>query len=185
MNRSLLSVVVLSLCACNYTPLPSNDPDSGVSCLASQVPAGSGTTSGTNAFAVGSSYQRSGQYVNPDSGVVTGAQLDVRLQAAAVACASDAGAPGGESFFATIIQSGADRVAAGTFPVSGTQDGGSASFIGIGGFDGGARIATRGSLTLSSVQACSVSGSFAVDFPLGDGGFDPFSGTFSSEYCSR
>ena len=42
----------------------------------SELVVGSGTT---NIFSVGSSYQSAGQYRNPDSGVVTGARLDVTL----------------------------------------------------------------------------------------------------------
>ncbi|MFT3710261.1 MAG: hypothetical protein QM817_21750 [Archangium sp.] len=188
MNRLLLLAVfaLSAFSACNFTPLPSNDPDSGVSCTSGTTPAGSGSTQGAQQFAVGSSYQRSGQYRDPDSGVVNGAQLDVQLLKKSISCAARADAgPDGDGFFVTVINHASDRISAGTYPVSGHADGGAASFIGLGIFDGGLNIATEGSFTLTTVQNCSVSGSFDVQFGQSDGGAVPFSGTFSSEYCLR
>jgi hypothetical protein len=173
----------LALQACNFTPLPSNNPDSGITCINGTSPAGSGTTQGAQAFAVGSSYQRAGQYRDTDSGVVAvGAQLDVQLLKKSVACTARPDAGDGDGFFATVINYNSDRVTAGTYPVSGKNDGGPA-FLGLGVFDGGLRIANDGTFTLATVDDCAVSGSFDVRFGLPDGGGEPFSGTFSSQYC--
>jgi hypothetical protein len=181
---ALSAVVVCS--ACNYRPLPSNDPDSGVTCLASVSPAGSGTVQGANAFAVGSSYQRAGEYRDADSGVQNGVQLDVSLYKRAVSCTAlqDGGATG-EAFHVTLIDHASTRITPGTYPVSGKADGGAASFIGLGLFDGGLHVANEGTFTLAAVQSCSVSGSFDVRFPIPDGGSEPFSGTFNSEFCAN
>lgn len=182
MNRIAFAFAVVSLSACNFTPLPSNDPDSGVSCISSPTPVGSGTT---NVFSVGSSYQSAGQYRDPDSGVVTGARLDITLFNRAIPCSDRDGGSGGDSFFAMLQTSGADRVVPGTFFATAQDGGNNNSFVGIGTFDGGARIVNDGTVTLTSVQSCSVSGSFDVRFPTPDGGFDPLTGTFSSQFCSR
>ncbi|MBL8912190.1 MAG: hypothetical protein JNM17_15980 [Archangium sp.] len=181
MKRIVVALAVVSLSACNFSPLPSNDPDSGVSCIASPTPVGSGTS---NLFSVGSAYERAGQYSNPDSGAVTGARIDLTLFNHAIPCSDRDGGGGGDSFLAILQTSGASRIQPGTFFAK-TPDGGSNnSLVGIGTFDGGARIVSDGTVTLTSVQSCSVTGTFDVRFPIPDGGFDPFNGTFSSEFCS-
>lgn len=184
MKKILGALCVISLSSCFSVPLPSNDPDSGVSCVANVTPTGSGTSQGAHAFAVGSVYQRSAQTIPPDAGI-TGATLDVSLLRDAVSCAARRDAGTSEGLFATVSVSGADRVGAGTYVDSAHADGG-ASFFGFAVLDGGAFIVSEGTLTLTTVATCSASGSFDVKFQISDGGVsDPLTGTFSADYCSR
>ena len=169
------------LSACNFVTLPGNDPDSGVSCLSSMAPAGSGTTS---SFAVGSSYEVAAQTFNPDSGVVTGAQLNFSLLRKSISCVDRADAGAGDGFFATIYSYGADRVVPGTYLTSLDADGGP-SFVGFNVEDGGLKVVTGGPVTLATVPNCTVSGSLDGKFSTADGGFSPLTGTFSSEYCAK
>ena len=182
MKTIVLVAVVSLLSACNFRTLPGNDPDSGVSCLSSTTPAGSGATQGDRSFTVGSSYEVAVQTFNADSGVVTGAQLSVQLLKKSISCVDRADAGTGDGFFATVYSYGSDRVAVGTYPNSLQADGGP-SFIGLSVEDGGLKVANGGTLTLTTVANCAVTGSFDVTFATEDGGVSPLTGTFSSEYC--
>jgi hypothetical protein len=114
---------------------------------------------------------------------VSGAQLSISLLKKSASCVElQDGGNAGDGFHATVYNWNSDRVTTGTYPASGDADGGP-SFIGFGVVDGGLRVVAGGTVTLSSVQPCAVSGSFAVQFETEDGGRDPLSGTFSSEYC--
>jgi hypothetical protein len=183
MKTTLLAAVLLLLPACNYVLLPGNDPDSGVICFSSVSPAGSGTTQGAEAFAAGASYQSAAQILDPDDGGVVSAQLSLSLLKKAVACVDRADAGNGDGFFATVVAPGADRVGTGTWTTRRPDAG--AYFVAYLGNDGGFVAASEGSLTLTAVQHCAVSGSFDVKFPTGDGGLAPLTGTFNSEFCNR
>ena len=176
MKRTLLGLLALS--ACNLKALDSNDPDGG-SCPALTAPAGSGSTS---AFPVGASYQTTSQWVS-DAGV-TGALLTVALYQGGVLCngGGDAGVTNVATFFVAFPQG--DRASVGVYPRQ-SSDGGP-SFTGFVGLDGGVYTAADGTLTLATLQNCSLTGSFDLQLSLGaDAGTTPFSGSFDSAYCRR
>ncbi|MFO0596709.1 MAG: hypothetical protein U0228_15435 [Myxococcaceae bacterium] len=176
---------VSALSGCFTVPLPSNDPDSGINCLASVSPSGSGTTQGDLAFSVGSSYQSTAQTRPPDAGI-TGATMYISLLRQAVPCAQepDAGDTTSEGVWFWVQRTGSDRVTAGTYADSQHTDGGP-FFTGFAVLDGGVRVLQEGSLTLSSVADCSAAGTFSATFGVGDGGTSSLSGTFNSDYCVR
>lgn len=182
MKTFLGALLVISTSSCFSVPLPSNDPDSGVSCASSVNPTGRGGTQGAHAFSVGSVYQRSAQTIPPDAGI-TGATLDLSLLREMISCAGRRDGGSSEGLFATVSVSGADRVGAGTYVDSAHADGG-ASFFGFAVLDGGALIVSEGTVTLATVAACSVTGSFEVKFNTDDGGVSaPLTGTFTADYC--
>lgn len=184
MKKILGALCLISLSSCFSVPLPSNDPDSGVTCAVSVNPTGRGMNQGAHAFAVGSVYQRSAQTIPPDAGI-TGATLDVSILREMVSCAGRRDAGSGEGLFATVSVAGADRVTAGTYRDSAHADGG-AAFFAFAVLDGGALIVSEGTLTLTNVATCSASGSFDVKFTSSDGGVtDPLTGTFTADYCAR
>lgn len=175
---------LMTLSSCFSVTLPSNDPDSGVSCAVSVNPTGRGTNQGSHAFAVGSVYQRSAQTIPPDAGI-TGATLDLSILREMVSCAGRKDAGASEGLFATVSVARADRVTAGTYQDSAHADGG-AAFFAFAVLDGGALIVSEGTLTLTTVATCSASGSFDVKFNSSDGGVtDPLTGTFTADYCAR
>jgi hypothetical protein len=179
-----VSLVALLVSGCIPSAiLPGNDPDAGVSCLQSMAPSGTGNTQGPRSFAVGSSYQVSVQVFEPDSGVVTHTQLSLSLLQRAISCVDRADAGPGDGFYATVVVPGADRVSAGTYRGYDQVDGGP-FFGGFEVVDGGTTRMSEGSLTLSAVQNCAVSGTFDVKFPSEDGGQTSLSGSFNSEYCN-
>lgn len=184
--KKILGVLgLISLSSCFSVPLPSNDPDSGVSCTVNVSPTGSGSNQGAHAFGVGAVYQRSAQTIPPDAGI-TGATLDVSILRDAVSCAGRRDAGASEGLFTTVSVPGADRVTAGTYQDSAHADGGGASFFGFAVLDGGVFIVSEGTLTLATVATCSATGSFDVKFQTSDGGVTaPLTGSFNADYCAR
>ena len=183
MKSILVVLCVGSLSSCFSVPLPSNDPDSGVSCQVSVNPTGRATNQGAHAFSVGSVYQRSAQTIPPDAGI-TGATLDVSFLREMVSCVGRRDGGTSEGLFATLNVTGADRVGPGTYVDSAHADGGPSSFFGYAVLDGGALIVSEGTVTLTAVATCSVTGSFDVRFAIEDGGVSaPLSGSFTADYC--
>lgn len=183
MKMTLSVLGLISLSSCFSYPLPSNDPDSGVSCTRSASATGSGDNQGAHAFAVGAVYQRSAQTIPPDAGITAGT-LDVSILRRAVSCNEWRDGGASEGLFATVSVPGADRVTAGTYRDSAHADGG-ASFYGFALLDGGAFVVSEGTLTLATVATCSATGSFDVRFQTSDGGVsDPLTGTFNGDYCA-
>lgn len=182
MKSILVALCLVSMSSCFSVPLPSNDPDSGVSCQVSVNPTGRGANQGAHTFSVGSVYQRSAQTIPPDAGI-TAATLDLSILREMVSCAGRRDGGTGEGLFATLNVTGADRVGPGTYTDSAHADGG-ASFFGFALLDGGALIVSEGTVTLATVATCSVTGSFDVKFAIEDGGVSaPLSGSFTADYC--
>lgn len=177
MKRALLGLGFLALSACNLQNLGKNDPDGGL-CPAVTAPAGSGST---NVFTVGASYQTTSQWIV--DGGVSGALLTVDLFENGILCSGrDGGTSTGRFAYFFVDYPGVDRASTGTF--SRNADGG-ATFTGLAQLDGGLWGAASGTVTITSIQNCSLTGSLDWQLSQGaDGGATvPFSATFSSVYC--
>ncbi len=179
MKRALLGLGFLALSACNLKGLDSNDPDGG-SCPAITGPAGTGTTS---RFDVGASYQTTSQFIS-DAGV-SGALLSVALYENSQLCHGSRNDGGSVANFATFFVDfpHVDRASLGTFPRQ-SSDGG-ASFTSLVELDGGLWAAADGTLTITTLESCSVTGAFALQLSQSNdsGVLVPFSGSFNSTYC--
>jgi hypothetical protein len=163
--------------------------------------AGTGTVNGPHAFVVQAAYEVLQAQGNR---VVLTVQLDDKPHS----CDSirfgyaDGGAPPNDAGFlrfgtltARLYSPPGQELGVGPFPIGFRADSGYASldmlsFSIDAGVDGGLAVeafdlksAVGGTVTLSSVQACSTAGSFSALLNEGDGGTRPIDGQFSATYC--
>ncbi len=192
-----LPLLCAALFGCTLTDLPSNLSDSGITCVGDGgISADAGSLGGPRAFAVASAYEVLQQNGDRE-------RLSVQLYEQARACDSvlfrtnDGGTIDGGAYrfgdvTAVVNSAIGQSVRAGTFPIDPPADGGAFSevtiFRAIPGSDGGQvafdyLVATAGTVTLSSIEACRVSGSFAADLRESDGGSTPMNGVFSAVFC--
>lgn len=199
MTGRIIKVVVCAcavsgLGACNIVLEPSNNPDSGVVCSRSSADAGRGsaTLTGERSFTVNSAYQGRQAALSNDG--TSMASLWFGLYQDGFQCGRsdagplDRGELGSPVLAGYLNDPGRDLFPPGPYEVTNAEsDGGRRAtlYLLTNSSDGGVQTAVgiTGTVTLTSLADCSLSGNFNSTFHTSDGGRTSLSGSFSSTYC--
>lgn len=197
MNHHTLvaGICLLSASACDFAvqTAPSNFPDSGITCA--DGGRGSGALTGDHAFTVGSAHEEFQEVVNLDSGVIADRSIFITLSPEALSCGQSSTQGqlllGLSLYDPSGVYGPGDYVAgsqslAGVCPCTTGPDGGRGALVALASGDGGTRLASSGVVRLTSLEACTLSGTFDVRFTEPDGGdAGALSGSFQPVYCPR
>lgn len=183
---SLSSIILVT--GCSIAPLSSNVQDGGV-CAQPNMAQGQGSITGPQSFTARASYESAQHLLDADGGVIS-TLLTISLYENGITCASLAnGVADAGRIVGFELSTPQPAITPGTYATQYTADGGTQPS------DGGLRTlalvqngeapwkSQPGNVTIISVAACSVTGTFDFTLGLADGGTSPLKGTFSSVYC--